>query len=373
MRLALNSPPRRNHGITLLEVAIGLLCLGVMMAGGIALYNGIQQQRRFLVTHEHMDEIVSALSIYAETAGRVPCPSDPSATDITFGWEENLTINGVVAVPQSNALNVTNGQFPTGKCNAANNEGIVPFMTLNLPYNIAQDGWGRYFTYAVSPQFSRTNDQSHLPTGAVNTVPDVGAIHARCRTEGWAGRFDGNNISAVKARFCCDDQQTNGWNATAFSNATDLIIKFTNLATTLSPQRDVNSNLPANYTNNNGAGGTVYDSLTSTVLSNVVVPGGLPTAISSVQSPILTPAMVLISHGPNGRGAYLANGTKNRYSPPLPGPLEALNAAPGVSQKTFYDGPANLKQGAKYFDNIVRWMTQDSLMAAHGALSCQYP
>ena len=58
-----------------------------------------------------------------------------------------------------------------------------------------------------------------------------------------------------------------------------------------------------------------------------------------------------------------------RSNPPDSGP-EYKNAD---GDQIFVDGPWNLKPGPDYFDDIVRWMTQDGIIAAHGALSCQYP
>ena len=87
------------------------------------------------------------------------------------------------------------------------------------------------------------------------------------------------------------------------------------------------------------------------------------------KTPIEAPALVLVSHGPNGKGAWLGNGTNNRATLPESGP-ELQNAD---GDQIFVDGPWNLKPGPAYFDDIVRWMTQDGIMAAHGALSCSYP
>ena len=67
--------------------------------------------------------------------------------------------------------------------------------------------------------------------------------------------------------------------------------------------------------------------------------------------------------------AWLGNGTNNRSTLPESGP-ELQNAD---GDQIFVDGPRNLKPGPAYFDDIVRWMTQDGIMAAHGALSCSYP
>ncbi len=355
--------------MTLIELAIALLVTGVMVGGAVELYSRAEKLRHYAMTYDHMDRIVQALSIYAESAGRIPCPADPSANGITFGWEIN--------VPAA-SLQVGAGAFPTGSCDSSNNEGIIPFMSLNLSDDIARDGWGHYFTYAVSPQFARSNDQSRNIDGSVNTNTDVGTIHGRCRSQGWVGRYDGHNISAVKARFCCADYgfaggggtvATEPWNALSFNAGTDLLIKSTAAGQPmLSPQRD-------NVNTTVGTG--QYQFMTVT---NVTTAGNiLPVAMQNVAgSRILAPAFVLISHGMDGAGAYLANGSLARYNPPGAG-LEDENAnfwkggATGTQKRTYLDGPTNLQAGANYFDDIVRWMTQDSLMAAHGALSCQYP
>jgi hypothetical protein len=494
------------RGISLMELAICVLVLGVLTSGGISLYNSIQMQQKILVTHEHMDQIVNALSVYAESAGRVPCPGDPAAKDQTFGWEYGVT---------KGDLAVTGVQFPIGTC-AKNNPplanpsnaafpttvGIVPFMTLNLSDSVARDGWGHYFTFAVSPQYARSNDQSHDPAGAVYVPPqpnaaqlsapppvagaaaglvqappapaDIGLIHARCRTQGWVGRFEGNNISAVKARFCCNDQFTsqsppglvNGpmpydepqpitpgnpptpgwssaysagyasptpvWNPVNFDSGTDLVIKYTDIATVLSPTRDaVSASFPAaaapattygNYIGSTstlpiitdlinpgsatlnpnppipgpyggayprafGVVGSVYETMSATILQTVPnsavlanppppttqLPMALPSksAANPAGSNVLAPAMVLISHGPSGAGAFLGNNTGGVYNQPPAGTAKLCNTfGCGANKNTFIDGPITL---AANFDDIVRWLTQDGLMAAHGALSCQYP
>ena len=63
-------------------------------------------------------------------------------------------------------------------------------------------------------------------------------------------------------------------------------------------------------------------------------------------------------------------------APPSTNAEAVLNTGFGLSadgDQIFVDGPWNLKPGPDYFDDIVRWMTQDGIMAAHGALSCSYP
>lgn len=318
------------QGITLVEVAIAVAVMGMLMAGAIDINQRAQKQQQIDVTQDNMDEIIQALSVYVETAGRLPCPADPAATGIVFGWERGVA-------PAD--LQVDAGHFPAGHCDQTTREGIIPFLTLDLPVRTALDGWGRYFTYAVSPVFARRNDQAAEPA-------DTGKIHGRCRHPGWVSPADRYNRNAVKARFCCADQLT-----PVFDVDSDLIILHT-AGGALSPVRT------SGTTDN-------YDSLDRTTTVNVgdfAVPSIDPT-------PVETPALVLVSHGPDGKGAWVGNGSAKRFDLPESGPQ--LQNANGT--QVFVDGPWNLTPGPNYFDDIVRWMTQDGIMAAHGALSCQYP
>ena len=302
---------RDEAGMTLAELAIALTVLGLIMGGALDLYNRAHGQREVELTYENIDTITDALSVYVASHGRLPCPADPAVDDNTFGHER-------------------------ASCDASTREGLLPFMTLNIDRHTAMDGWGRYFTYAVSPVFARPNDQSA-------GLADTGKVHGRCRHPGWVKPDERYNRNAIKARFCCADQL-----APTFDTDSDLIIVHTD-GTNLSPVRA--PGISAHY-----------DDLTKATVARQNVP-------TIDDSPIEAPAFVLVSHGQNGRGAWLGNGTNNRYNPPDSGP-EMKNAD---ADQIFVDGPWNLKPGPDYFDDIVRWMTQDGIMAAHGALSCQYP
>lgn len=321
----------KEQGMTLVEVAIAVCVLGIMMAGALDVQARVGRQQQIDATYDNMDAVIQALSIYVETAGRLPCPADPAAGDVTTGWERGV---------KTEDLQVAAGHFPAGHCDPKTRNGIVPYMTLGLPRQTALDGWGRYFTYAVSPVFARSNDQAAA-------AADTGKVHGRCRHPGWVSPYDRYNRNAIKARFCCADQQS-----PAFDNDTDLIITHTAGGAALSPVRT-----PGDKSN--------YDDLTKTTTFT----SGETNVPFMDTTPIEAPALVLISHGPDGKGAWLGNGTANRYDPPESGP-ELNNASDG---QVFVDGPWNLVPGPAYFDDIVRWMTQDGIIAAHGALSCNYP
>lgn len=313
------------QGITLVEVALAVMIAGLLMAGALMVHERAQTQRQFEATYDNMDAVVKALSIYVEAAGRLPCPADPAAAEDAAGWERGAS----AANPNA-----------TGTCDAKTREGIVPYRTLGLARHAAMDGWGHYYTYAISPVFARKNNQS-------DAAAHSGRIHGRCRHAGWVSPADRYNRNAIKARFCCADQTE-----PVFDNDSDLIVVHTAGGDALSPVRSEGIK-------------TSYDAITRTTTSST---DGADVPFFDA-SPIEAPALILISHGPNHRGAWLGNGTGNRFDLPDAGP-ELNNAN---FDQVFADGPWSLKPGPDHFDDIVRWMTQDGIIAAHGALSCSYP
>ncbi len=332
---------RQQQGFTLLELAVALLILGIMVAAAISLYQRAQSQARYDITNKNMDAIILALSVYVESAGRIPCPARPNANNTLFGWERGVTAAD---------LQVGSQKFPTGACNgnAAQREGIVPFLTLGIPFETIRDGWGNYFTYSVSPVFARANDASADPAAAavnVSTIDEPGDIHGRCRHGGWVDKDNKDNQNAIKARFCCADQS-----APAYNQTTDIVVMHTSspAANPISPSTAVRSAI-------------LFDSVNEPFLDANSTPD---LDISAIESP----AFALVSHGPDGLGAYLGNGTLNRN-----GAAAGRDAENADGDRTFIDGPANLNAGGNHFDDIIRWMTQDGIMAAHGALSCAYP
>ena len=68
----------RQSGITLVEVAVSIAIVGILMAGALEMEQRARTQRQFESTYDNMDTIIQALSIYVETAGRLPCAADPA-------------------------------------------------------------------------------------------------------------------------------------------------------------------------------------------------------------------------------------------------------------------------------------------------------
>ena len=88
---------------------------------------------------------------------------------------------------------------------------------------------------------------------------------------------------------------------------------------------------------------------------------------------ITAPAFVLISHGPNGRGAFLAQDNAGQYETDPVYTLERENWEHSANRLYYTGGQNRTQNPATHFDDIVLWMTQDGIMAVKGTSSCQYP
>jgi prepilin-type N-terminal cleavage/methylation domain-containing protein len=129
---------RRQHGFTLIEIAIVLLIVGILLGYTVALFPRQQELKQFRAADQEMDEIISAIIGFAQVNGRLPCP----------------------AIPNSTGLEDTGG---TPNCD--NYGGFVPVNTLGIigrlnGDTLMLDPWGNPYRYYVSPS------DAPVPTGA---------------------------------------------------------------------------------------------------------------------------------------------------------------------------------------------------------------
>jgi hypothetical protein len=120
------------------------------------------------LTTQREQKIASALSYYAQTHNKLPCPSKtkPTLASILVGEPDNI-----------NCANT-----------AADRTGIVPFRTLGLTQQDVTDGYGNPIDYTVSK------------LAADPSV--VSQVHYDCRNS-TTWNTSGSNANADKARFCC--------------------------------------------------------------------------------------------------------------------------------------------------------------------------
>lgn len=338
-------------GFSLAEVAIALAIIGVLMAGTLMLVDSMRESRLTYDTQRKMSVIADALSIYAQTHNRLPCPADPVHQDVTdgtttqamtFGDERKLT--GAAAADINRA----------GNCfdNNTNSHGIVPYRALGLPEQYARDSWGRYFTYVVSPVFARYNYLN-----VTDTTANRSAVHHAATAA--------QQSLVPKIRFCHTMQS---------------VPQPTGLGAPINTATDAN------------------DIETRDNLINAQE--RFPFARSSAQHVLLSPtlpdrlyaydhlagdndhtraiAFSLLSHGPNGSGSYIAgNNTAARQGFAEARVAEQRNAQVGVNDTNPNQIFAlEIQEGgvvADRFDDIVLTMTQDQIYARKGAQSCVIP
>lgn len=312
-------PSRQGEqGTVFLVVVAVIMLMSALIALGFGGFRLLDNDDRVRKTGVRQEFLIRQLSAWVQRTNALPCPADPAIDPLSrdFGFAR-----------------------PT--CDAKTADGLVPFRTLNLPERDARDGWGRFMTYRISP---------------VMTNAGLGtSIFMRCRRFPW---FDGNplpparsfNVYPHKARFCCPPEDG------GFPHATDLQV--------FAAATDMPAGLTVNKIGRKGDL-SFYDDLDRP--SNIGPQGSLAPVPPEAGNEELF-AVAIISHGKNGIGSYLANSTANRLSGAVGADEQAnIDAGTAVSR------PINATPGPAYFDDIVTWRTQITLMGELNNASCYAP
>ena len=178
-------------GFTLLEMTIALIIVSLVTSASILGFSHFANKYRIDETNKKIVKIENSLTIYAQRNYRLPCPADPQADT---GQEINST-----ATRLGKCFNTGSGNKFTDAT------GILPWKELGLRKQDALDAWGNYFTYKPAPQLTvdmADPDMLDMPDADDNsrTLMDV---HDTCRSTKW---FDteGRHVNRAKAMFCCN-------------------------------------------------------------------------------------------------------------------------------------------------------------------------
>ena len=146
----------RSKGFTLAELAVAIVILALLLFGAMVPFSAQMEIRNTAETRRTMDTIMDAIVGFAIANGRLPCPADGSvpAGSVTAGTEQ-VTGNTCAAL-NSPTCTAINGGLPCP---------VLPWATLGVPET---DGWGRRFSYRVSPVFA---DQFAQGTWATSNIP----------------------------------------------------------------------------------------------------------------------------------------------------------------------------------------------------------
>ena len=185
-------------GFTLIEIAIVLMIVGLLLAGGVRFLAGILSATQKHDTEMRANLVKQALSHFVASYGRLPCPAPnvaPSSSQ--YGLEDATPYCGstVVATAPSNAMA----------------RGIVPWYTLGINHDQVTDGYGHFFSYNVAIAATALNPSTvstmrgtmtlHFATPPSLGLPPVGNQINSCMNISAppAGGDDGNgcNLRAV--------------------------------------------------------------------------------------------------------------------------------------------------------------------------------
>jgi prepilin-type N-terminal cleavage/methylation domain-containing protein len=125
---------KKFKGFTLVEVAIVLVIVGLLLAGGINLMSASSDTARYKESQNNLNDIKEALTAYfIQNGGVLPCPDiDNDVTNVSYGQSDydNTNANGV----------------------CTKYEGWLPHVTLGI--GGSGDAWGERYKYVVSRAFT---------------------------------------------------------------------------------------------------------------------------------------------------------------------------------------------------------------------------
>jgi uncharacterized membrane protein YgcG len=315
-------------GSVILNIAILASIGGIIIGGSVNAIRSVDRETQTEITREKMQKVITALSLYTQKQNQVPCPADPAgAGPEPFGAQRGSGAGG---------LN-------NGLCtNAADALGIVPFKTLGLNEDDARDEWGNYFTFRVSTSLGNNGYDPSLP----QNHPSQPLLHDMCREMGvWVfPSTTGPNmhIDPAKAAFCCPQPDP----------SFDVI------------DRNNDSYVPDALNCSGGSCGGSYGRM-----QTPAPPGSIPAG--SELPDVL--AVVLLSHGRNGFGAFLRDGSRIDN-----GNFASYSAAEQENSDNdgifMLFGPATEAEN-NYYDDLIAWRTQALLMTELGGTysNCDEP
>lgn len=119
---------QNQDGMTLIDVAVALLVIGILIAPVFYALKQYRQNRAIELTTTHIQNVDNAIVAYFSEQSFYPCPADPtlSRDDVNAGV----------------------GSITAGACDRL--EGAIPYQTLGINVDNAYDGWGNKLLYAVT-------------------------------------------------------------------------------------------------------------------------------------------------------------------------------------------------------------------------------
>ncbi|HLN25395.1 MAG TPA: type II secretion system protein [Patescibacteria group bacterium] len=298
------------RGFTLIELSIVLAIIGLLVGGGLMSFSQVAEKNRITLTGQNMDQIESALVLFAIRNHRLPCPADGSlaSTNALYGKEQ---AQGGVTAGTVNSCAITGGT------------AVVPWITLGLSENYSLDGWNHRYSYMAA----------NAGIGTDSLVMGDSGTTAGCLYRNVTG---GTQRNSTGTGTTCDGTISISL-ANAYPAGTYLTVQ--NIAgTELTTAQPTGGDAGVATTTVGAAGGRA--------------------------------AYVLLSHGHNGWWGYSQAGIQDAPGTAF-SVAESTNGGGGA---TYYqDTMRTGNPSVNYFDDIVRWRTPAFIIQACGTGACGNP
>lgn len=178
---------RNEKGYTLIETAIVLTVVGMLIAAFASAYNLYYKNKAQSETVANVSRVVDSLSHYLIQNGRYPCPArmDVSRDHPEYGMEGVCTDTSVAIGTCANGICIEEGQRavntnpnpgspPAMDNNPRVRRGAIPFRSLGIPEDAAEDGYKTRLYYAVTENLTNAN-RYRKDGGAISVVNKTGA------------------------------------------------------------------------------------------------------------------------------------------------------------------------------------------------------
>lgn len=165
----------KNCGFSLIELSIVIAVASSLMIGYLSLVQPEQtlKSNTSLTTLERMRGIADAIEAFRVKYSRLPCPADP----LTRSDKSNYT-GSAIADFGAERLDLDGTHGGNGGIDCPVQVGSVPFRSLGIKPEMMYDGWGRRFSYHVSPNLCGVGsagqaNQGCTPYSYANNIGDL--------------------------------------------------------------------------------------------------------------------------------------------------------------------------------------------------------
>lgn len=165
---SLKKMKNNQSGFTLIELAIGIIIIGLILIPAITLYKDFSKNADWTETEENKSSVETEIGGFASNFGRYPCPASMTAArgDVDYGFE---LANCQTSAPAAGSCSGGICAYTSPNAGRIVLVGALPFKNLNLLEEQAYDGQSMKFTYAVTFNLTDTSTFA-VNDGAIGIV-----------------------------------------------------------------------------------------------------------------------------------------------------------------------------------------------------------